>query len=223
MYETLIRPHQVDVVPALPSIDIISTQLKQSEARREAKRLRQIANSRQARGEKRKREQEEKDGAVSAPADAAETGGDGATTMGVVDVDVDADKEAESPSKKKTKLSQEHDDADEEVQETVTSAAVVPSATAREGEDAVGAHTKVLVPEATPETVAPSKISLSKAFAEVRGHTSYLTFAVLLPPSLTAGEQADATASTADTSDPTEAAEASSADTADATPVEEAA
>ena len=219
MYETLIRPHQVDVVPALPSIDIISTQLKQSEARREAKRLRQIANSRQARGEKRKREQEEKGGAVSAPAGAAETGGDGATTMDVVDAD--ADEEADGSSKKKTKLSREHEDADGEVQETVNSAAVVPSATAREGEDAVGVHTKVLVQEATPEVVAPSKISLSKAFPEVRGHTSYLTFAILLPPSLAAGEQVDAAASTADTSEPT-AAEASSADTADATAVEEA-
>lgn len=28
----------------------------------------------------------------------------------------------------------------------------------------------------------PAKISLSKMFPEVRGHTSYLTFAVLFPP-----------------------------------------
>ena len=38
----------------------------------------------------------------------------------------------------------------------------------------------------------PARLSLSKAFAEVRGHTSYLTFAVLLPASVRAAAAAAA-------------------------------
>ena len=53
MYETLIRPHQVDVVPALPSIAAVADTLKRSEARREEKRLRQIAQAQRAAKRKR--------------------------------------------------------------------------------------------------------------------------------------------------------------------------
>lgn len=38
--------------------------------------------------------------------------------------------------------------------------------------------------------VLPAKISVSKAMSEVRGHTSYLTFAILLPPMPVAPEGA---------------------------------
>ncbi|KAH8104613.1 tRNA methyltransferase complex GCD14 subunit [Cristinia sonorae] len=150
MYETLIRPHQVDVVPPLPTIDIIGAQLKQAEARREAKRLRQIANSRQARGEKRKREEpneEEMPGAST---------GDQAMDVGAADA---ADEEMAS-SHKKSKLSETESLA------TAVATAAVPS-----------------IPAASLESITPTKISLSKAFPEVRGHTSYLTFAVLVPRS----------------------------------------
>ncbi|CDO71668.1 hypothetical protein BN946_scf184915.g12 [Trametes cinnabarina] len=40
--------------------------------------------------------------------------------------------------------------------------------------------------EQEQQDAAPAKITLSKAFPEVRGHTSYLTFAVLLPASVIA-------------------------------------
>ena len=46
MYETLLRPHQVDAAPPLTPIGVVSEKLKQAEARREEKRLRQIANAR---------------------------------------------------------------------------------------------------------------------------------------------------------------------------------
>ena len=53
MYETLMRPHQVDSAPAAPTVREIGAQLKKAEARREQKRLRQIVQAqRQA---KRKR------------------------------------------------------------------------------------------------------------------------------------------------------------------------
>ena len=57
MYETLLRPHQVDAVPPLVSVAAVGAQLKKAEARREEKRLRQIA---QARAAKRKRLDEKK-------------------------------------------------------------------------------------------------------------------------------------------------------------------
>ncbi|TCD60285.1 tRNA (adenine-N(1)-)-methyltransferase catalytic subunit trm61 [Steccherinum ochraceum] len=160
MYETLIRPHQVDVVPALPTIDTISTQLKQSEARREAKRLRQIANSRQARGEKRKREVKVE------PADPAME----------VDTTQQDDTEAESGAAKKIKTEEDTD---------VHSSEHVPasSSTGTAVEDVSETTEQAVVPELKTEPAAPTKVSLSKAFPEVRGHTSYLTFAVLLPQS----------------------------------------
>ncbi|THH31460.1 hypothetical protein EUX98_g2719 [Antrodiella citrinella] len=163
MYETLIRPHQVDVVPSLPTIDTISAQLKQSEARREAKRLRQIANSKQARGEKRKREPKE---------DPARTDDD--TGAAAMDVDVDVDEE-EGSSAKKTKT--ETDAAVENQSETV-----IPAASSNSPAPVID-EPQVLSREQSPEPAVPTKISVSKAFPEVRGHTSYLTFALLLPQS----------------------------------------
>ena len=62
MYETLIRPHQVDAVPALPPIGHISEKLKKAEQKREEKRLRQIANPRAAAAGKRKRVDDVDDG-----------------------------------------------------------------------------------------------------------------------------------------------------------------
>ena len=170
MYETLIRPHQVDVVPPLPSIDAISTQLKQSEARREAKRLRQIANSRQARGEKRKRDNEQKNQGTSTDADTRNMDADG------------AEEDVYASSSKKTKI-QEDGAGNTATGEAVSS--VASSSGAAAVEKAPEAYDAV-VSELSPESATTSKLSVSKAFPEVRGHTSYLTFAVLLPESVRA-------------------------------------
>ena len=45
MYETLLRPFEAHNDPVLPSIDEIGNKLKNQEARREVKRLKQIAAS----------------------------------------------------------------------------------------------------------------------------------------------------------------------------------
>ncbi|CAL1713036.1 unnamed protein product [Somion occarium] len=145
MYETLIRPHQVDVTPPLPTVSTIGNQLKEMEARREAKRLRQIANSR-SRGDKRKREETE---------DSAE------------------DQSAEKRH------------ADEVDGSARRANAVTTTSDAGAGPGTDGQNlTAHVVKEETPESgLPPSKPSVSKAFPEVRGHTSYLTFAILLPAS----------------------------------------
>jgi len=69
MYETLIRPHEVSQVSALPSVASVSERIKQSERKREDKRLRQMAAARAKHAEKRKRgdvEQEEVEADVRA-------------------------------------------------------------------------------------------------------------------------------------------------------------
>jgi len=154
MYETLIRPHQVDILDSLPSIRTVSTQLKESDVRREAKRLRQIAASHRGKtgsGEKRKRGQVE-----------VEEGASSALTQN------------EPGKRAKT----------EEVEELSKTETTISTAARIEIEEE-----RMVVDEVTPvqrdtDVITysePSKLNVSKAFPEVRGHTSYLTFAVLLP------------------------------------------
>ncbi|TRM60635.1 tRNA methyltransferase complex GCD14 subunit-domain-containing protein [Schizophyllum amplum] len=117
MYETLIRPHDISVPPALQTIGEIGDKLKEAEARREDKRVRQIAEAKALRaglplpevhGAKRKR--------------------DGGTPDEL------------DPKRVKTE-GDEQGDLD----------------------------------------AAPTTTTMSKVLQEVRGHTSYLTFATLLP------------------------------------------
>ncbi|KAK0487738.1 tRNA methyltransferase complex subunit Cpd1 [Armillaria novae-zelandiae] len=110
MYETLLRPHDLAQIPALPSIDAAADKLKHAERRREDKRLLQIAQGQRT---KRKRQ---------------------------------PDDEELSPKRAKT----------EEI--------------------------SVKSDEIPPDLPPPNnKFSVSKVMSEVRGHTSYLTFACLLP------------------------------------------
>ncbi|KAF7797489.1 hypothetical protein EIP86_008688 [Pleurotus ostreatoroseus] len=150
MYETLMRPHQVEAVPAPPSVRAAGLQLQRAEAKREERRLRQIAQS-QA---KRKRDED----AVAAVGDNGQgQGGEGPAPSKRVKTEVEAGMDG---------------DVEMEV------AASLP---------AVEQHVQNVVVKAEPEVdesveePEPAKISVSKTFAEVRGHTSYLTFAVLLP------------------------------------------
>ncbi|KAK0464198.1 tRNA methyltransferase complex subunit Cpd1 [Desarmillaria tabescens] len=120
MYETLLRPHDVSQIPALPSIDDAAEKLKRAELKREEKRLKQIAQGQRT---KRKRE------------------GDSADPDALLEV-------------KRTKT----EDATEEI--SVKTDEIPQDLT-------------------TPNT--NNKFSVSKVMSEVRGHTSYLTFACLLP------------------------------------------
>lgn len=148
MYETLLRPHQVDAVPALPPISQIGEKLKKAEQKREEKRLRQIANSRAAAAGKRKRPDDVDDG--------------------------DGDR-AEGSAGKRPKTDDEDDVMHNEEEQLPQAGNQQPSASAP-AEDA-----EVALPVAATETPAPKKTTVSKTFPEVRGHTSYLTFACLLP------------------------------------------
>ncbi|KAJ8473157.1 hypothetical protein ONZ45_g16400 [Pleurotus djamor] len=137
MYETLVRAHEVDQVPALRSIEDVATSLKKAEQRREDKRIRQIVVSRQNLAKRKRGDGGESD------LTQVQTRDDGAEPVA---------------GGKRTKT----DELEESLQE---SGSVEPSfADMPEGQS----------------TGSTAKIAVSKAFAEVRGHTSYLTFASLL-------------------------------------------
>ncbi|KAH9841394.1 tRNA methyltransferase complex GCD14 subunit [Rhodofomes roseus] len=149
MYETLLRPHQVDSVPALPHIGQVSEKLKKAEQKREEKRLRQIANSRASAAGKRKR-----------PGDADESDGG----------------RAEGSAGKRPKTDDE-DDVLQHEDGQLPQAENHPS-----GRSAGAAETEeAKFPQSVTESATPTKTTFSKTFPEVRGHTSYLTFACLLP------------------------------------------
>ncbi|KAI0074038.1 tRNA methyltransferase complex GCD14 subunit [Panus rudis PR-1116 ss-1] len=162
MYETLIRPHQVDVVPAPLPISAIRAQLRQSEAKREAKRLRQIASApRTGRGDKRKREESEDNN--QHPAESEDSPGKRVKT------------EVEGSTEQDASLTEGANEPN----------IVLPAAVLEHLSTASPAGSGQQDESSSDPPNQPS-ISISKAFPEVRGHTSYLTFAVLLPASVLA-------------------------------------
>ena len=153
MYETLLRPHEVSHAPGLVQIGTVAEKLKQQERNREDKRQRQIAASRARRHimEKREREREDDNNAGSA---------------------VDCDPDCHEPDAKKAKTSALSDDdrpALDVVMEIDEDLSDQPPAAPK-------------IDSAMPPLLAPPAIQvLSRHSKEVRGHTSFLTLACLLP------------------------------------------
>lgn len=92
---------------------------------------------------------------------------------------------------KRTVIKRKRDDDDDDTEETVEEPSGNKRVKIHEDEtnfvvateissNVVGPDDMDTLGEATPSLV-PSKLSVSKAFSEVRGHTSYLTFACLIP------------------------------------------
>lgn len=145
MYETLIRPHEVSQVPTLVSITEVSEKLKQAEQKREGKRLRQIANSRNIVG-KRKR---------------------------VENADDEVLESGQDTGNKRAKAD------DEQGGSQIPSTLDLPgSAQDPDISEAPSSVEKITIEKQIPE----EKFNASKIIPEVRGHTSYLTFACLIPP-----------------------------------------
>ena len=154
MYETLIRPHEVHQIPSLLPIGEVSEKLKRAEQKREEKRLRQIANARSNPSGKRKRSDVTDNESAGVPED---TGNKRAKT----------DDEDEAGSRVEVEGSEANCDHLEPVQ-----VASFP--------DTFLSGSEV---QTTDAPMSMTKINLSKAMPEVRGHTSYLTFACLVPAS----------------------------------------
>jgi tRNA (adenine57-N1/adenine58-N1)-methyltransferase len=159
MYETLLRPHEVNQAPRLIQIDTVAEKLKQLERNREAKRQRQIAASRARRNatEKRKREEEDEE-----EVDNNAGGGGGG-------VDVDPSVRELEAKKAKTVLQQSDDDVVMDVVDEETL------------EDQQQLELVAATATAAPPAPVPPMQVLSRHSKEVRGHTSFLTFACLLP------------------------------------------
>ncbi|KAJ7160118.1 tRNA methyltransferase complex subunit Cpd1 [Mycena filopes] len=163
MYETLVRSHDVGQVPVLPSINEVADKLKKGEEVREIKRLRQIAAGQRSNANPHgEKRKRDEDSEMNEQED---------------DVPLLAEPE-DSGSGKRLKTNDEMSDG-------MPSQGVDVSRSLDEASthDVHG----VSIPAATP-----AKISVSKASAEVRGHTSYLTFATLLPPMAPAPLEDDA-------------------------------
>ena len=180
MHETLLRPQEVSATPALPSIQTAVAALKNAEIVAEERRLKQKATTRvhkeSAKSRKRKRE-----------------GPDASTSLNEGDVDLETEKNDSavalgangsndsvvpipgSPVKKRrSELGP--------IPTPSNGYQVVPNMTENPTPDPEAGPPPHHPPPKFEPSPSPVPGSASaKPFAEVRGHTSYLTFAVLLP------------------------------------------
>lgn len=200
MYETLLRPHEVHTVPSLRPIQEVSDKLKKSEKRREEKRLAQVAASlsrKEHGGKKRKRNVQGTEGASGETEMLEETGftsGDALDPPGTEEARSDAKKpRTEGANQDHRNTPSGTGDGNAPI---IDGDAPFLECIAREADNQVGSPEEqnknlhyereepVVIPEPPPSIAAstePETMVVSKVVQEVRGHTSYLTFAVLLP------------------------------------------
>ena len=187
MYETLVRPIEVFQIPPLQPISIVSEKLKKSELKREDKRLRQIAANKAAAAAasaKRKRDTVAADGSVDESLNAATESPHGAGQAGRTSKRVKTEEDDGVPQMEE----QEHINMDMDMEVRLIGG---PSTSAFPLVKTVDPTTTTSLSLSTTDVVAdipistatspPAKINVSKALPEVRGHTSYLTFACLIP------------------------------------------
>ena len=167
MYETLLRPIDVSHVPTLQPVSIITEKLKQAERKREDKRLKQIATGKkQQQHTKRKRGEADNDVAAEPSAQDQEAHRDRD--------EVEEGLGAVASKRIKT------DDEDERGADHRRRHAEEPEEVAMELDLApLPSMSMAAIPPIQP--LQQTKISVSKALSQVRGHTSYLTFASLQP------------------------------------------
>lgn len=165
MYETLLRPQEVTAV-SLPSIETAVQKLKKAEISSEERRLRQIETA-------KVRNKRKRDEATAAEEDDA----------GISNSDVPP-----LPDPKKRRESEPNDTEHSVMEEVEVEDALQPepdsSATPANGD--AEEHTVPVLSFSQPSGPSPAPetrrtIQMAHPFNEVRGHTSYLTFAVLLP------------------------------------------
>jgi tRNA (adenine57-N1/adenine58-N1)-methyltransferase len=195
MYETLQRPHDVSPIPTPLNVSEIGEKLKKSELKREQKRLKQIANARA--------KLRDPDTGVGAKRKRGEDGEGGAGEEVPVDAEVDvADGGVEVGSKRFKPDSDYGGTIQLHAQTDGPPVLPVPPtpAPSRESLPVPALPESLPVPAlpesltGTPSAASPpiGKMIVSKPMAEVRGHTSYLTFACLVPVSApTGGEGGD--------------------------------
>ena len=173
MYETLTRTH--DPVPlAAPTVDDAVERITAVERKKERRREGQIEDARRRREEKAKRKRDEGD----------EPAGDAAGEAGAADAGEGGD---DALAAKKARL--DDGDASAALSAAVSDADTAMAAPAAVAAVAEGAATAPTSGASSPAPARPrsrlereqDRSMTLKAGPYARGHTSYLTFAVLLP------------------------------------------
>lgn len=183
MYETLMRPHEVSEIPSLKSVRQVGEDLKDMAVRREEKRLRQIASSAASRS-KRKRED------VGDEPDSGEVQEDASLKRVKTS-------EGEDGTTSTTNAGTEirNDNVGVNTNESINlNFATDPEAAIRPIGYSDGPAGGQISPNprvgsanvSEPATIGSDggsggRLNVSRVFPEVRGHTSYLTFACLVP------------------------------------------
>lgn len=201
MYETLLRPHEVHTVPSLTPIGEVSKKLKQQEMKREHKRLQQIASTQRRREiqseKKRKRSlretEESKEPFGQLEAESKQPAARGEPGTGTKKLRTG--EEIEENFSSSLRLANNGIPPVAGITEDSTAPPCTTSTGAGDhsemAEDPERAENSterevVTIQEPPPNTLDSlehdlSKMNVSRVINEVRGHTSYLTFAVLLP------------------------------------------
>ena len=187
MYETLMRPHEVTQIPSLKSVRRVGEELKGMAVRREERRLRQIASSAASRA-KRKREEAGdeldsgevlEDSSLKRVKTGEGEGGETSTTNVGAEIRIDDDDYDDGvKTNASTNLNVATDPevatvpieySDRLAGESVRPSRGVGSADTN-GSNSIGG-----------DSGSGGHLNVSRIFPEVRGHTSYLTFACLVP------------------------------------------
>ncbi|KIY51559.1 tRNA methyltransferase complex GCD14 subunit [Fistulina hepatica ATCC 64428] len=151
MFETLLRPHEVIQNPVMPTIAQAGEKLKKAEVRREEKRQRQMAASRSARMHDHGAKRKRED---------------------TLEQDDDPTDVANS---KRVKV---EDEGMADLAAAPNNNGAITANGRNMVEMSVGAGATSTLESSEPSA---AKVAVSKVLPEVRGHTSYLTFASLLP------------------------------------------
>ncbi|KAK7462462.1 tRNA (adenine-N(1)-)-methyltransferase catalytic subunit trm61 [Stygiomarasmius scandens] len=188
-YETLLRPYDISSVPSLPTISEARNKLLDIEVRKEEKRVLQVKSGHRGNLGKQgtgKEKGEETEGGVGVGEKRKRETRDVVNEEAVVEGDAEAEAEAGDSNSdvgggKRVKIGDETVVAasmveEMEVVEASTSASVSTS------RPHIFSSTPNIPGSTDPESSQQSEPKiLSRVMPEVRGHTSYLTFACLLP------------------------------------------
>lgn len=187
MYETLMRPHEVSQIPPLKSVRQVGEELKDMAVRREERRLRQIASSAASRTKRKREEAGDQSDLGEAQEDASlkrvktNEGEDGRTSTTKAGAEIrtrDDDNDVGIDTNKNTNLNFATDPgaATNQIEYSDSLAEGETKPNQRVGFSNVSEPTAI-----GSDSGSDRHLNVSKVFPEVRGHTSYLTFACLVP------------------------------------------
>ena len=187
MYETLMRPHEVSQIPSLKSVRQVGEELKDMAVRREERRLRQIASSAASRA-KRKREEDgdeldlgevQEDASLKRVKTSEGDGGKPSPTKVGAEIrigDDDNDGGVNTNASTNLNFATGPEAANDPIEYSDGLAGGRTRPNRRVGSaDANGSGS------VSGDVGSGGRLNVSKVFPEVRGHTSYLTFACLAP------------------------------------------